>query len=210
MDQTNNPNFPEDEKAAEPGAGGPPPRLNDPEPPQYGDPVTPQPATPPAPPPPGLAPEPASAPPPPHYGDEGTGAAATTTGSLTNPTKDERNWAMFAHLSAIAAGLIFSFTTIPAFGFVGPLVIWLMKRDESPFVADQAKEALNFNISIGIVLFAMWVLAMLLIWTIVVPFIMFPLMAIVGLIALVLVIVAAIKASNGEVYRYPFTLRLIN
>lgn len=203
MDQNSNPENNEDNVTPSQETGGPPtpPSYNDPAPPAYGDPLTPPPAgPPPVPPPPGLDPGPASAPPPPNAG---------STGSLTSPSKDERNWAMFAHVSAIVTALVLSLTSIPAFGFLGPLVIYLMKKDESPFVADQAKEALNFNISVGIVLFVMWLFAMALIWTIVIPFIMFPLMGLVGLAALVMIIIAAMKASNGELYRYPFTLRLI-
>lgn len=207
MDQNQNPNYrPEDEQGTP--AGGPPPNppdMNDPQPPQYGDPVTPEPASPPpSPPPPGLDPGPASTPPPPpNYGAQPDAATGTgATGSLTNPTKDERNWAMFSHLSAIAAALI-------GLSFLGPLIIYLMKKDESSFVADQAKEALNFNISLLIAVVGLIILAILLVWTIIVPFLMPFIIGLLCLGALVLVIIAGIKASEGEVYRYPFTLRLI-
>src|ERR1700722_11705272 len=76
----------------------------------------------------------------------------------TNPdpmstTADERTWGMLAHLSA------FSCFLIPPLGVVvGPLIVWLIKRDQSAFVADQGKEALNFNLSVFLALIACGVL----------------------------------------------------
>ena len=122
------------------------------------------------------------------------------------PSKDERQWAMFAHLSALLGGLLTS-----AFGgwgfFIGPLVIWLMKKDSMPFVADQAKESLNFNITVSAVFLVLLVLSLV---TLGIGFIItLPIMLIVGIAALVLIIMAAIKANDGVAYRYPFALRLI-
>src|SRR3546814_19311463 len=72
------------------------------------------------------------------------GAATTASGVPA----EERQWAMFAHLSALAGGLLTS--AIGGWGFfLGPLVIWLMKTDTMPFVSDQAKEACNFNITVS-------------------------------------------------------------
>jgi uncharacterized Tic20 family protein len=160
-----------------------------------------QPGVPP-PPPPGLAGNP-TPPPPPVYGTAGETVSA---GSLTNPSKDERNWAMFAHLSAIVVGLVASAVGMSMLAFLGPLVIYLMKKDESPFIADQAKEALNFYISVGIIFAVLLVLSL----TVILLVLTIPLMILLGLASLVLSIMAAIKASNGELYRYPLTLRLIN
>src|SRR5438270_6139785 len=61
------------------------------------------------------------------------------------PTPEERSWGLLAHLSALIASLLGGLT------FLGPLVVWLIKKDQSPFVADQAKEALNFQIAVLIV-----------------------------------------------------------
>lgn len=124
----------------------------------------------------------------------------------TTISADQRQWAMFAHLSAIVGGLLTGH-----FGGVGcvlgPLIIWAVKKDTMPFVADQAKEALNFNISVGIVLF---VLLLLTIGTLGIGIILTgPAMLVVGVAALVFVIIAAVKANEGVAYRYPFTLRLI-
>ena len=122
------------------------------------------------------------------------------------PSKEERQWAMFAHLSALVGGLLTS--AIGGWGFfIGPLVIWLLKKDTMPFVDDQAKEALNFNITLAIAFAALWLLSVLtlgigLLLTV-------PLYLIIALAWLVLTIIAAIKANDGVAYRYPFALRLI-
>ena len=113
---------------------------------------------------------------------------------------------MFAHLSALAGGLLTS--AIGGWGFfLGPLVIWLMKKDSMPFVADQAKESLNFNITVSAVFLVLLVLSLV---TLGIGFIVtLPIMLIVGIAALVLIIMAAIKANDGIAYRYPFTIRLV-
>ena len=119
---------------------------------------------------------------------------------------EERQWAMFAHLSALAGGLLTS--AVGGWGFfLGPLVIWLMKKDAMPFVADQAKEALNFNITVS----AIFVLMLLLtVFTLGIGILITaPIMLIVGIGALVFIVIAAIKANEGVAYRYPFTLRLV-
>lgn len=122
------------------------------------------------------------------------------------PSKEERQWAMFAHLSALAGGLLTS--ALGGWGmFLGPLVIWLMKKDEMPFVADQAKEALNFNITVAAVLLILTVLGFV---TLMIGFILIlPIMVLIGLAALVFIILAAVKANEGVAYRYPLTIRLI-
>jgi uncharacterized protein len=122
------------------------------------------------------------------------------------PPQEERQWAMFAHLSALAGGLLTS--AIGGWGFfLGPLVIWLMKKDTMPFVADQAKESLNFNITVSAIFLILLVLSFL---TLGLGFLItVPIMLVIGLAALVLIIMAAIKANEGIAYRYPFALRLI-
>ena len=124
----------------------------------------------------------------------------------TNISADERQWAMFAHLSALAGGLLTS--ALGGWGFfIGPLVIWLMKKDTMPFVADQAKEALNFNITVSAIFLILLILSLL---TLGLGFLIsLPIMLIVGIAALVLIIIAAMKANQGIAYRYPFTVRLV-
>lgn len=112
------------------------------------------------------------------------------------PSAEERQWAMFAHLSALA-GLIIPFGSI-----IGPLVIWLIKKDTLPFVNEQGKEALNFNITVAIVAVICWILVFVLIG--------FLLLAVLVIMWLVFVVIATIKANEGTAYRYPFTLRLIS
>lgn len=112
----------------------------------------------------------------------------------SNP--ESRMWAMLAHLSALS-GFVIPFGNI-----IGPLVIWLVKRDEMSFVNDQAKEALNFNISMTIYMVVAGVLVFVLIGI--------PLLIVLGIAWLVLAILAAVKANEGTAYRYPLTLRLVN
>lgn len=123
-----------------------------------------------------------------------------------SPSEDERQWAMFAHLSALAGGLLTG-----AFGgwgfFLGPLVIWLMKKDTMPFVDDQAKEALNFNITVSAIFLVLLIFTIL---TLGIGILLTgPIMLIVGIAALVFIIIAAMKSKEGERYRYPFAIRLI-
>jgi len=120
----------------------------------------------------------------------------------TPTVNDERMWAMLGHLSAFSA-------FITGIGCVlGPLLVWLIKRDTLPFAGEQAKEALNFNITcviagVALCIFAMITLGIGLIIVIPLGFVLFA-----GWF--VLTIVAAVKANAGEHYRYPFTLRLVN
>ena len=110
--------------------------------------------------------------------------------------KQARTWAMFCHLSALAV-----FLGIPFGNILGPLVIWLIKKDESAFVDDQGKEALNFQISITIYFFAALLLMFIIIGI--------PIMIGLGIFQLIIVIVAAVKANNGEKFRYPVCIRFI-
>ena len=111
-------------------------------------------------------------------------------------SKDEQNWTMFCHLSALS-GFIIPFGSV-----IGPLIIWLMKRAEMPMVEVHGKEVLNFQITVMIAAIVSFALMFVLIG--------FVLIGVVAIGALVLTIMAAIKVSNGDYsYRYPFTLRLI-
>ena len=110
-------------------------------------------------------------------------------------SKPENTLAMFCHLSAFSAFII------PFGNFLGPLLIWLLKKDEYPLIDDQGKESLNFQISIFL-----YPLACLILWFL---FIGIPLMFVVVLFAMIQVIKASISANKGEKYRYPFCVRLI-
>lgn len=111
------------------------------------------------------------------------------------PTSEERSLALIAHLSGFA-GMMIPFGNIG-----GPLVMWLVKKDSSPFVADQALEALNFQITFTIAM----VISIILIFALVGILTT----AVLGIAWIVMTIVAAIKANEGTRYRYPFTLRLV-
>jgi len=120
---------------------------------------------------------------------------------------EERQWAMFAHLSALVGGLVTSGWAGNLGFFIGPLVIWLLKKDTMPFVADQAREALNFAITVSIAFLALLLLTILSLG--VGALLTVPLMMVIGIAALVLCIIAAIKANEGIAYRYPFALRFV-
>ena len=121
--------------------------------------------------------------------------AAQPEAAGTEQNRDARMWAMFAHLAGLA-GLV---PILPAFGcIIGPLVVWLVKKEEFPFVDEQGKEAVNFQISM---LIYTVVCAMTCVGLILVP--------IIAIVDIVLLIVAAIKANDGWHYRYPLTIRFI-
>jgi uncharacterized Tic20 family protein len=108
-------------------------------------------------------------------------------------SKDDRTLAMIAHLGGILVS------------FIAPLIVWLMKKDQPGFVEDQAKEALNFQITALIAFVALSILSM-------VPFAVClsgPAALLLYIAVVVLSIMAGVKANDGVRYRYPVTLRLI-
>jgi len=123
------------------------------------------------------------------------------------PGSEERNWAMAAHLCGLlwaagGTGLIFiPFGSLALFTMLGPLIIWRAKGQAMPYVAEQAKEALNFQITVFLLALLCAVLMFVLIG--------FVLLWALGLADLILVIIAAIQASDGKAYRYPCSLRLV-
>ena len=112
------------------------------------------------------------------------------------PSKDERTWAMLCHFSALLI-----FVGIPFSNILAPLIIWLIKKEEMPFVEDQGEEVLNFQISMTIYLLISGILCIILIG---IPII-------IGLVifCFIITIIAAISANDGQSYRYPINLRLI-
>ena len=110
-------------------------------------------------------------------------------------THDDRTWALICHLSGLAGYVI------PLGNIVGPLIVWLLKKDQSWFIDDQGKEAINFQITMTIYV----ILAIIAVFLVIGIFLI-PLVAVAGLI---LMIVAAVNANRGIAYRYPLTLRLI-
>lgn len=122
-----------------------------------------------------------------------------TVEESTPPSGDipanERTMAMLCHLLALSGYVI------PFGNIIGPLVMWLVKKDEMPFVDEQGKESLNFQITVMIAMIVSFVLVFVIIG--------FFLLIAIGIGSLVLVIIATIKANEGTHYRYPLTIRLI-
>ena len=110
--------------------------------------------------------------------------------------KQARMWAMLCHLAALGGFII-------PFGgnIIGPLVVWLIKKNESPLVDENGKEALNFQISMTIYLAGAFLLSLIGIGLL----LLIPL----GIANLILVVMACVKVNNGEAYKYPITIRLI-
>lgn len=102
------------------------------------------------------------------------------------PSSDEKTLAILSHILTIVSS------------FIAPLIIYLLKKDESPYVRDHAKESLNFQITMFIICAVLFItiIGILLVW-------------VVQIANLILVIIATIKASENKMYRYPFNFRLI-
>lgn len=116
---------------------------------------------------------------------------------VVEENKDARQWAMFCHLAALA-----SYLGIPFGHILGPMIVWLIKKDEFSYVQSQGKEALNFQISMtiyGIICVPLICLAGL----------GFVLLAAVGIVDLVFIIFASINANKGKDYKYPLSIRFL-
>ena len=111
-------------------------------------------------------------------------------------TPDERTWGGAAHWGALLAALV------GGLAFLGPLLVLLIKGNESQWVRRQSVESLNFQISILIYAIVSGLLLLVLI-----GFVLLPL---VGLFWLIFTIIGSVKASNGEDYRYPLTIRMVS
>ena len=108
---------------------------------------------------------------------------------VTTPSQDDKTMAILAHILTIVGG------------FLAPLIIYLIKKDDSPFAVAHAKESLNFQIT----MFIAYIISFILIFVIIGAF----LLGILFIVNLILVIVATIKASEGKYYKYPFNIRFI-
>jgi uncharacterized Tic20 family protein len=114
---------------------------------------------------------------------------------------DSRTWALAAHLSAFLSLIV-------GFPFVGPLVVYLVKRDD-PFVRRHAAEALNFNLSWMLYAIVLGIATVVLIFF-VVGLALIPVLVVLALAWFVLICVAAAKAGQGGEYRYPLTIRFVS
>lgn len=118
------------------------------------------------------------------------------------PTNEERQWALFIHLSALLGFLI------PFGNVLGPLIFWQIKKNESAFADEQGKEAMNFQITFTLLMIALVFVGTLLL-VVLIGFLFYVAAFIAGIAWLVLCILAGIAANNGEHYRYPWTWRPI-
>lgn len=108
-----------------------------------------------------------------------------------SPTEIEKNWSLLAHI----LGLV----PIPLINILGPLAIWFLRKNNSTFIADHAKEAANFQITVMIaVLISAWLCLI---------FVGFFCLLVVGITDFIFVLTAAMKAAKGQKYRYPLSFR---
>ena len=121
---------------------------------------------------------------------------------------DEKTWAMTCHLAALV-GLVF-----PLGNVIGPLIVWLVKKDEMPMVNEHGKESLNFQFTVVIAVIAIGIVETVFLVFTLIRYMLASLCclaaSLVGIYAIVMVIMAAIKAKEGVSYRYPIALRLIS
>ncbi len=110
-------------------------------------------------------------------------------------SSEEKTFGMLAHLAALAGFII------PFGNLIGPLVIWLIKKDQSEWVDMQGKESLNFQISITIYAIIAGILTIIIIGLV--------LLIAVGVFSLVMIIIATIKVNNLEDFQYPLTIRIL-
>jgi hypothetical protein len=133
----------------------------------------------------------------------GADAGATPLPNATPPMgpgmlseRDERMWGMFCHLASLVG-----YIGIPLGHLVGPFIVWQVKKDQSPFVDDQGKESLNFQISMSLYLIVAGLTFCIGIGIVLLPIVYF--------FGWVMLIIASVKSNQGERYRYPLTIRLI-
>ncbi|MEY5005183.1 MAG: hypothetical protein RI969_271 [Verrucomicrobiota bacterium] len=106
------------------------------------------------------------------------------------PTQDEKN-----------LGLIMHVLSLVGFSLLGPLIVWLIKKDESPFINAQGRELLNFQLSFLIYTIVCIPLCFVLIGI--------PLLIVVGIGAFILTIIGLVKATEGKIYRFPVTIKML-
>ena len=109
--------------------------------------------------------------------------------------KEQRTWAMFCHLSALA-GFLFPFGSV-----IGPLIVWLVKKEEMPLVAEHGRKSLNFQLTMMIAYIVCFMLMFVVVGVILLP--------LVALFSLIMVVVSAIKANDGKEVKYPMAIEFI-
>jgi uncharacterized Tic20 family protein len=149
-----------------------------------------QPQLPPEPPPPAELPPPSPDPAP---SSQGVSVEPPSPDRLQS---EARLWAMLTHLTALCG-----FIGVPFGHLIGPLIIWLIKKDQFPLVDDQGKESLNFQLSMTIYGIVAGILSFVVIGI--------PLLIALVLADIILVIIASVAANKGQLYRYPLTIRFL-
>ena len=117
-------------------------------------------------------------------------------------SQDDKTWGLLSHLSSFAGYII------PFGHIIGPVVVYFIKKDQSAFVADQAKEAINFQISVTIYAIVLAIVGFILSF-VGIGFILWAVLALLPVAQAIFAILAAIKANGGEAYRYPASIKLI-
>ena len=118
--------------------------------------------------------------------------------ALTTPTSEERTMAVLSHILCVIGG------------FLAPLIIYLIKKDESAYIKSHAKESLNFQLTVLLAWIALWIVTMILTFIFFFfSFLGFPLMVLLMIANLVLVIIATIRASENKIYKYPFSIKFV-
>ncbi len=115
---------------------------------------------------------------------------------MAEDKKQARQWGMACHLAALIG-----FVGVPFGHVLGPLVVWLIKKAEDPFIDQQGKEALNFQLSMTVYGLVAGLLVFIIIG--------FPLLIGLAIADVVLIIVAAVKISNGEDFKYPAVIKFL-
>ncbi len=115
----------------------------------------------------------------------------------TIPESEERNWSLFSHLGMIAGAVL----PIPFLNILVPLLSWQINKDKSDYITDHAIEALNFQITMMIIYLGCALMCIILIGI--------PMLFVAIALNVIYSIIAAVKASNGEYYDYPFNFRFI-
>ena len=123
------------------------------------------------------------------------------SGTPAGPTSEEKNWALASHIGVFVAAWI-------AMGFLAPLIIMLVKGNESAFVRRHSVESLNFQLSM--LIYGVAAFLIVLVTFGLGAIVIVPLAIVVGIAYVVVVILATVKAANGEDYRYPLTIRMVS
>ncbi|WP_226659533.1 DUF4870 domain-containing protein [Pseudalkalibacillus hwajinpoensis] len=114
----------------------------------------------------------------------------------TVPDQLTRQWAMYLHLSALSGYLV------PFGHIIAPIIIWSIKKEDSSYIDRQGKESLNFQISITLYAVILAIFSIIIIGLILLPLLF--------ILHLTLIVIASVKANQGETYRYPITIRFVS